>query len=141
MARTITTSSARSLPWLQSPLQAHKEWRATLSWSHAGDENSGDALYTDHSNKLYQSFWSKFCRWLAGQSVRLDQVRQSHIDVFLGTLRGRKNAPARVAERMYREELAEVPRGWTPTRNLALRLIVAECGLKLSEINPIEGWE
>ncbi|CAN7393156.1 tyrosine-type recombinase/integrase [Variovorax sp. LjRoot178] len=205
MARTVTTSSAGSLPWLQNPLQAHKEWRSTLSWSHAGDESASDALYTDHSNKLYQSFWGKFCRWLAAKSLKLDQVKQAHIEDFLGSLRGRKNAPASVrtmrtylaeinrvfthlqaegvlranpaavvlegkrkkaesrietdpplppgptflaayekmAARMFVEERAQLrqagdrerPRkGWTPARNLALRLLVAECGLKLSEV-------
>lgn len=196
MARTITTSSARSLPWLPNPLQAHKEWRSTLSWSHAGDESTGDALYTDHSNKLYQSFWGKFCRWLASKSLKLDQVKQAHIEEFLGSLRGRRNAPASVrtmrtylaeinrvfthleasgilranpaavvlegkrkkaesrietdpplppgptflaayekmAARMFIEERAQLRQGWTPARNLALRLLVAESGLKLSEV-------
>lgn len=196
MARTITTSSAGSLPWLQNPLQAHKEWRATLSWSRAGDERSSDALYTDHSNKLYQSFWGKFCRWLAAKRLKLDQVKQAHIEDFLGSLRGRKNAPASVrtmrtylaeinrvfthleasgilrtnpaavvlegkrrkaesrietdpplppgpaflaayekmAARMFLEERAQLRQGWTPARNLALRLLVAESGLKLSEV-------
>ncbi|KWT67017.1 MULTISPECIES: tyrosine-type recombinase/integrase [unclassified Variovorax] len=196
MARTITTSSAGSLPWLQNPLQAHKEWRATLTWSHAGNDSNGDALYTEHSNKLYQSFWGKFCRWLAAKRLKLDQVKQAHIEDFLGSLRGRKNAPASVrtmrtylaeinrvfthleaseilrtnpaavvlegkrkkpesriesdpplppgptflaeyekmAARMFIEERAQLRKGWTPARNLALRLLVAECGLKLSEV-------
>ncbi|OUM01189.1 site-specific integrase [Variovorax sp. JS1663] len=196
MARTVTNSTARSLPWLQNPLQAHKEWRSTLSWSHAGDESNGEALYTEHSNKLYQSFWGKFCRWLAAKSLKLDQVQQAHIEDFLASLRGRKSAPASVrtmrtylaeinrvfthleasgvlrtnpaavvlegkrrkaesrietdpplpagptflaayekmAARMFVEERAQLRQGWTPARNLALRLLVAECGLKLSEV-------
>jgi len=197
MARTIVVSAARSLPWLQNPLQAHKEWRSTLSWKRAEDESTDDApLYTDHSNNLYQSFWGKFCRWLAANSLKLDQVKQAHIESFLDSLRGRRNEPASVrtmrtylaeinrvfthlhatgvirsnpaavvleqkrrkpetrfetdpplppgptflaayekmAATMYVEERRELPRGWTPARNLALRLIVAECGLKLSEI-------
>lgn len=197
MSRTITVSADRSLPWLQNPLQAHKEWRSTLSWKRAEDDGSADApLYTDHSNKLYQSFWGKFCRWFASQSLRLDQVKQAHIETFLESLRGRKNAPASVrtmrtylaeinrvfthlqaigilrsnpaavvlelkrskaetrfendpplppgptflaayekmAAKMYVEERALLRRGWTPARNLALRLIIAECGLKLSEV-------
>jgi integrase len=197
MARTIVVSSAGSLPWLQNPTLAHKQWRSTLSWKRIeGDSNAEAPAYTDHSNTLYHSFWSKFCRWLAAQSLRLDQVKQHHIEVFLGTLRGRKGAPAsvrtmrtylaeinrvfthlhatgvlranpaavvlegkrrtvetrfetdpplppgptflaayeKVAARMYSEERAQLPGGWTPERNLALRLIVAECGLKLSEV-------
>lgn len=197
MSRTIVVSAARSLPWLQNPLHAHKEWRSTLSWKRAEDESSADApLYTAHSNNLYHSLWGKFCRWLAGQSLRLDQVKQAHIEAFLGSLRGRRDAPASVrtmrtylaeinrvfthlhaigvlrsnpaaavleqkrskhetrfetdpplpfgpaflaayekmAMTMYAEEHALLRHGWTPARNLALRLIVAECGLKLSEV-------
>ncbi|CAN7774448.1 hypothetical protein LJR290_007710 [Variovorax sp. LjRoot290] len=197
MSRTIAIAAPGSLPWLSNPLQAHKQWRSTLSWKRVEDENDANApLYTDHSNKLYQSFWGKFCRWLAGQSLRLDQVKQAHIEAFLSSLRGRKNAPASVrtmrtylaeinrvfthlqaigvlgtnpaavvlehmrskhetrletdpplppgptflvayetmAAKMYVEERAVLRRGWTPARNLALRLIVAECGLKLSEV-------
>lgn len=197
MSRTIVVSTARGLPWLQNPVQAHKDWRSTLSWKRAGDEgDTGGPLYTEHSNKLYQSFWGKFCRWMAGKSLKLDQVKQAHIEEFLGSLRGRKNAPASVrtmrtylaeinrvfthlqatgvvranpaavvldqkrsktetrfeidpplppgptflaayekmAAKMFVEERALLRRGWTPARNLALRLLVAECGVKLSEV-------
>ena len=186
----------RSLPWSENPLQAHKEWRATLSWKRIEDESNADApLYTEHSNKLYQSFWgssaagSPASRFGSTRSGR-PTSRPSWI------LRGRKKAPASV--RTMRTYLAEINRvfthlqasascapipaavvlerkrarprpasqpiphclrpnlpgrlredgradvrrgarssfadGWTPARNLALRLVVAECGLKLSEV-------
>ncbi|SCK23935.1 Site-specific recombinase XerD [Variovorax sp. HW608] len=200
MARTyaFTTETAGDpLPWLQDPVEAHRRWRSTLSWKRDASAADADApLYAEHSNKLYQSFWGKFCRWLAGRSLKLDAVRQTHIEAFLKSLEGRHGAPASVrtmrtylaeidrvfthlhaigildanpaatvlarkrrapesqfetdpplppgpgflkayektALRMFREERAELPRAWTPARNLALRLIVAECGLKLSEI-------
>jgi len=197
MSRTIVVSAPGSLPWLHNPLHAHKEWRSTLGWKRADDESSTDApRYTAHSNNLYHSLWGKFCRWMAGQSLRLDQVKQAHIEAFLGSLRGRSDAPASVrtmrtylaeinrvfthlqaigvlqsnpaaavleqkrtkhetrfetdpplplapafleayakmAMKMYAEEHAQLRHGWTPARNLALRLIVAECGLKLSEV-------
>ncbi len=40
----------------------------------------------------------------------------------------------RMAARLFEEESDQLPDGWTPARNLALRLVVAECGLKLSEV-------
>lgn len=186
------------LPWLANPLEAHRQWRSTLSWkTDAGTADADAPLYTAHSNALYRSFWGKFCRWLAARSLRLDEVTQAHIESFLDSLRGRGDAPASV--RTMRTYLAEINRvfthlqaievvaanpastvldlkrrrpetrfetdpplppgptflaayermaavmfveessqlansGWTPARNLALRLVVAECGLKLSEV-------
>jgi site-specific recombinase XerD len=196
MPHTIPVSREASLPWLKNPIDAHRQWRSTLSWKRdAGDD--GDApRYTAHSNRLYQSFWGKFCRWLAARSLRLDEVRQAHVESFLDSLRGRADAPAsvrtmrtylaeihrvfthlqatgvvaanpasvvlerkrrqpetrfatdpplppgptflaayeRTAARLFEEESSQLPEGWTPARNLALRLVVAECGLKLSEV-------
>lgn len=200
MARTFTVSTAagsEQLPWLQNPIEAHRIWRSTLSWKRDASTSDADApLYTEHSNNLYQSFWGKFCRWLSGRSLKLDDVRPAHIDAFLKSLEGRQGKPASVrtmrtylaeinrvfthlhavdllpsnpaatvlsrkrraaesqfetdpplppspnflkayekmAQRMFKEEQAALPEAWTPARNLALRLIVAECGLKLSEI-------
>ncbi|MBO9513312.1 MAG: hypothetical protein J7549_04270 [Variovorax sp.] len=198
MSRTYAISAATGeLPWLRDPVEAHRLWRSTLSWKREVDALDADApLYTEHSNNLYRSFWGKFCRWLAARSLKLDEVRQTHVESFLKTLEGRGGAPASVrtmrtylaeihrvyahlhaigvvngnpaemvlarkrlapatqfatdpplppgraflktyekmAQQMYKEERAEWPKAWTPARNLALRLIVAECGLKLSEI-------
>jgi len=199
MPRTIAISSSQTsaLPWLQNPVEAHRQWRSTLSWKRDAETSDADApLYAEHSNNLYQSFWGKFCRWLAGQSLKLDQVRQAHIESFLQSLEGRGNAPASVrtmrtylaeinrvfthlhatgvvgsnpaavvlarkrsrpetqfetdpplppsptflvdyekmARKMFKEERAQLPNAWTPARNFALRLIVAECGLKLTEV-------
>lgn len=190
-------SLADERPWLRDPVEAHRLWRSTLSWKRDASASDADApLYTEHSNNLYQSFWGKFCRWLAARSLKLDEVKQSHIESFLKSLEGRHGAPASVrtmrtylaeinrvfthlqgigvltanpaatvlarkrrtpesqfvtdpplppgptflrayekmAQKMFKEERAELPEAWTPARNLALRLIVAECGLKLSEI-------
>jgi site-specific recombinase XerD len=200
MSRTFaipSASGAEHLPWLRDPVEAHRQWRSTLSWKR--DVAAGDAdapRYADHSNRLYQSLWGKFCRWLARLSLALDQVEPAHIENFLKSLQGRDGEPASVrtmrtylaeihrvfahlhaaglvpsnpadpvlarkrsrretqfetdpplppgpdflaayekmAQRMFRQERAELPDAWTPARNLALRLIVAECGLKLSEI-------
>jgi len=200
MARTYAITIANGideLPWLHDPIEAHRRWRATLSWKRDVSTSDSDApLYAEHSNNLYQSFLGKFCRWLASRSLKLDEVRQTHVEAFLKSLEGRGGAPASVrtmrtylaeinrvfthlqavgvlkanpaatvlerkrrapesqfetdpplpqspdflkayekmAQRMFKEERAELPDGWTPARNLALRLIVAECGLKLSEI-------
>ncbi|MBB3181748.1 hypothetical protein [Variovorax sp. Sphag1AA] len=200
MARTYAftvTSGTDELPWLQDPIEAHRRWRSTLSWKRDVSTSDADApLYAEHSNNLYQSLWGKFCRWLTGRSLKLDEVRQTHIEAFLKSLEGRRGAPASVrtmrtylaeihrvfthlheigilnanhaatvlrrkrlapesqfetdpplppspgflkayekmAQRMFKEERAELPEAWSPARNLALRLIVAECGLKLSEI-------
>ena len=204
MPRTVVTSRETALPWLQDPLGAHQQWRASLSWTRGAKatdayaDGDGTSGYTEHSNKLYQSFWGKFCHWMAGRSLKLDQVKQHHVEAFLETLRGRDGkAPAsvrtmrtylaeinrvyahlqergivrgnpamvvleakrmkpatqlqtdpplppsgpvflaayeKVAAAMYREEIAQSPDAWTPARNLALRLVVAECGLKLAEV-------
>ena len=197
MPHTVAVSSEARLPWLQDPVEAHRQWRSTLSWKKASDIADADApRYTAHSNNLYQSFWGKFCRWLASRSLRLDEVRQAHIESFLDALRGRDDAPAsvrtmrtylaeihrvfthlhatgvlasnpasvvldrkrrqpetrfetdpplppgptflaayeRMAAELFEEESRQLPSGWTPARNLALRLVVAECGLKLSEV-------
>lgn len=198
MPRTLTLANGTdALPWLKDPVDAHRRWRSTLSWKRDASTSDADAPhYAEHSNKLYQSLWGKFCRWLAARSLKLDEVRQTHIEAFLKSLEGRHGAPASVrtmrtylaeihrvfthlqavgvlhlnpaatvlarkrlapesqfevdpplppgpgflkayekmAQRMFQEERAELPQAWTPARNLALRLIVAECGLKLSEI-------
>jgi len=197
MPQPSDLSADAKLPWLTNPVEAHRQWRSTLSWRKDDGVAEADApRYTAHSNALYQSFWGKFCRWLAGRSLRLDQVGQAHVEAFLDSLRGRDDAPAsvrtmrtylaeihrvfthlqaadlvasnpasavlaqkrrkpesrfetdpplppgpdfleayeRTAAQMFEEESAQPASGWTPARNLALRLVVAECGLKLSEV-------
>lgn len=198
MATTITSSRERHLPWLQNPVEAHRQWRSTLTWKRGAEADSASApTFTEASNRVYQSFWAGFCRWCAAESLKLDRVRSTHIEIFLQQLSGRHNAPASVrtmrtylaeinrvfthleadgvvranpaavvlerfrgrretqfetdpplppsgvsfleayraaAEAMFEEEQAQVPGGWTPARNRALRLVVSECGLKLSEV-------
>jgi site-specific recombinase XerD len=198
MATTTSISRERHLPWLQDPVEAHRLWRSTLTWKRGAEADSASApTFTDASNRVYQSFWGGFCRWCAAQSLKLDQVRSTHIEIFLQQLSGRHNAPASVrtmrtylaeinrvfdhleandvvrtnpaavvlervrgrretrfdtdpplppsgvrfleayraaAAAMFAEEEAQLPGAWTPARNRALRLVVSECGLKLSEV-------
>jgi len=197
MPHSTAISREASQLWLKNPIEAHRQWRSTLSWKKDSSGTDADApLYTAHSNNLYQSFWAKFCRWLAAGSLRVDEVRQAHVEAFLDSLRGRADAPAsvrtmrtylaeihrvfthlqaigvvarnpasavlerkrrqpetrfatdpplppgptflaayeRMAALLFEEESSQIPNGWTPARNLALRLVVAECGLKLSEV-------
>ncbi|TAL65658.1 MAG: hypothetical protein EPN79_10770 [Burkholderiaceae bacterium] len=175
-------------------MDAHRRWRATLSWQKSREDGQDGKRYAEHSNLLYFSLWGKFCRWLAGHRLHLHQVRAEHIDAFLTSLRGRGDTPAsirtirtylaeihrvyahlvvcglvaqnpaapvldrrrqqsrfdsqpvlpsaaafldayeRTALTMLHEEMRAAPRSWAPARNAALRLVVSECGLKLSEI-------
>ncbi|WP_454912910.1 site-specific integrase [Variovorax gossypii] len=200
MATTITISRERHLPWLQDPVEAHRQWRSTLTWKRGAEADSANApTFTPATNRVYQAFWAGFCRWCAlpTQALKLDQVRSAHIEAFLQQLGGRNDAPASVrtmrtslaeinrvythleatgvvrvnpaavvlerirgrretrfdtdpplppsgvsflqayraaAAEMFEEEQAQMPGAWTPARNLALRLVVSECGLKLSEV-------
>lgn len=196
MPLTIAASTETTLPWLRDPVGAHAAWRRTLTWKRDVETGSSAPPYTEHSTKLYQSFWGKYCRWLASKALRLDKVKPEHVESFLDSLHGRRGEPASVrtmrtylaeihrvyqhlvatrvvkanpagvvlerkrskaetrfetdpplpfsptflaayekmAEVMFKEERAELRKGWTPARNLALRLLVADCGLKLSEV-------
>lgn len=102
---------ATSNPWLTQPAEAHREWRAGLALA--------DRAYAEHSQRLYNSLFGKFCAWLATAKLNLKKMTAHDLTVFLGTLEGRAGGPA--SNRTQRTYIAEIDRVCVRLQILKLR--------------------
>lgn len=102
---------ATQSPWLTDPAKAHQEWRAGLALA--------DRAYAEHSQRLYNSLFGRFCAWLAGQQCNLKTLNLVDLARFLDTLKGRDGGVA--ANRTQRTYVAEIDRVLAHLQNEGLR--------------------
>lgn len=88
--------------WATDPIEAHKQWRAKLLVT-------SERSYADHSNRLYQSLFAKFARWMQESGLSILTVRTGDIATFLEALTARDGVKSACA-RTQRSYLAEINR-------------------------------
>jgi site-specific recombinase XerC len=106
-------SGADARLWLSDPVEAHKQWRAGLALAsgcgRSGVETAEFRDYATHTTAIYRSLFKAFCRWMAGEHLRLDSIGAQDIRRFLAQVKGRGGRPATVrTRRMYLGEIDRV---------------------------------
>lgn len=86
--------------WMRAPAEAHRLWRESLRLA--------DRAYAEHSTAQYRAQFGRFCEWMAGRGLNLQQLTAAQIQSFLATLEGRGGAAA--STRTHRMYLAEIDR-------------------------------
>lgn len=97
--------------WLKTPTIAHSAWRDGLLVS--------ERTYAEHTQRLYNSLFCRFCKWMAGELLNLARITPLDIARFLDTLRGRDGGVA--ANRTQRTYVAELERVFSHLIFLGLR--------------------
>lgn len=110
--------SVRSLDfWVSDPVQAHKVWRGLIRYSRRigtgayGGMNLGEegVSYAASSNRVYEAYWSVFCRWMNEWDLDVHSVESEHVADFLLSVKGRNDGePSVRTVRMYLAEISRV---------------------------------
>ena len=109
-ASTITIN-ANSEDWVRNPITTHRKWRQDLTIA--------GRSYADHSQRLYNSLFDRFCAWLSTQSCNLQDLTQDDLSRFIQTLKGRNERVA--ANRTQRTYVAEIDRVLAHMKSIGMR--------------------